>query len=219
MQKVLAKEARNGKYAGRVFHILRRVSIHEAFLFFTDEEHYTGKFAQSLDIFVREIDNVPLKSIEFHFERGDFQKWIRNIIGDNELASRFNCIEESMRGVELRKTIKKTVKERIDQLKHEMLLAQNRATRLEKTISFGRRMIFGIDLLKIDGEGEVICPKCREILSPNDPAGMTYEVLDSINSEDGALVEAFLQCKRCGSIIRLHGFAMLREIEHSNLLS
>jgi RNase P subunit RPR2 len=63
-----------------------------------------------------------------------------------------------------------------------------------------------------------MCPKCREILSPNDTLEMTYEVLDSTSSKDGVLAEAFLRCNKCGSIIRLHGFAVLKEAESFNLL-
>jgi hypothetical protein len=56
--------------------LLRKVSIPDAFLFFTDAEHYTGDFAISLTELAEKLDRVPFKSIEFHFQRGDFEKWV-----------------------------------------------------------------------------------------------------------------------------------------------
>jgi len=216
--KTIPKELDNEIDASLASHVLRRISVPESFRFFTEVEHYTRKFTPSLTSFLNEIDNVPLESIEFHFERGDFQKWIKSIVGDEELALRLSGIKKSLRGDELKKAIQEVTKERVDQLKHEMWLSQRRATRLEKTNFFGQRVIFGIDLSKIEGEGEVMCPKCKEILSPDDPIGMTYEVFGSADSEDGTLAEAFIKCNKCDSIIRLHGFEMLKEAEQPDPL-
>jgi hypothetical protein len=150
MQRTLMKETVNAKCAGQAFHILRRVSIPESFLFFTEVGQYTGKFAPSLDGLLKEIENAPLKSIQFHFKRGDFQKWIRNIVEDDDLALRINSLKPGTRGNKLRRSIQNIVKERVNELKREMWLVQHEATRLERTNLFGQRMMFGIDLSKIE---------------------------------------------------------------------
>jgi hypothetical protein len=216
MQKSVIKIRENEKYASLPSHILRKVSIPESFLFFYKSDHYTGKFSPSITSFLNEIENIPLKSLEFHFRRGDFQIWIKNTIGDDELASRIDNIKENVQGDDLRKTILDVLKGRINELRHEMWTVQRRAMKLERIIFSKQGIVFGIDISKIDGEGEFMCPRCKEILSPEDPVGFTYEILDSNLSEDGTLKEASIQCVKCGSIIRLHGFELLsksKEIE------
>ena len=97
--------------------ILRTVSVQEAFLFFTDVGQYTGEFAQSLESFYEKMSNVPLKSLDFHQKRGDFEKWIREIFGDAYLANRIGKINMSTKGEKLRARLKGTVKKRLNQLK------------------------------------------------------------------------------------------------------
>lgn len=60
--------------------ILRTVSTTEAFHFFTDVGQYQGEFAASLADFAEKLKTVPLSSIEFHFKRGDFERWIREML-------------------------------------------------------------------------------------------------------------------------------------------
>ncbi|MGQ9461222.1 MAG: DUF5752 family protein [Candidatus Bathyarchaeaceae archaeon] len=97
--------------------ILRTVPIPEAFLFFTDIGQYTGEFAPSLSDFCEKLKTTPLKSIEFHFKRRDFERWVRETLGDEYLANRISKIDRSAQGEELRKTIQGIVKNRLNQLK------------------------------------------------------------------------------------------------------
>jgi hypothetical protein len=76
--------------------ILRTVSITEAFHFFTDFGQDTGKSATSLADFSEKLKVVPLKSIEFHFGRGDFERWLREALGDEYLAREIGKIEKSV---------------------------------------------------------------------------------------------------------------------------
>jgi hypothetical protein len=46
-----------------------------------------------LEEFADALQYVCSEAIVFHFERGDFQKWIRDIIGDAELAQRIDEIK------------------------------------------------------------------------------------------------------------------------------
>ena len=97
--------------------IIRTVPICEAFLFFKDIGQYEGEFAPSLPDFCEKLKTIPLKSIEFHFKRGDFERWTRDTLGDEYLTKRISKIERSAQGEELRTTIQSIVKRRLDQLK------------------------------------------------------------------------------------------------------
>ena len=96
--------------------ILRTVPYPEAFLFFTDIGQYIDELASSLNDFCEKLKKVPLKSVEFHFERGDFEKWIRKTVGDENLANMINKIGKSTQGEELRTTIQRMVERRLSQL-------------------------------------------------------------------------------------------------------
>jgi hypothetical protein len=55
----------------------------------------------------------------FHFQRQDFQKWLKNVVGDEELAKRIDQIREWpawSSDENLRKELFKTVKSRIGEL-------------------------------------------------------------------------------------------------------
>ena len=101
--------------------ILRTVSITEAFHFFTDIGQYNGKSAASLVDFSEKLKTVPLKSIEFHFKRGDFERWTRETLGDEYLANEIDRINKSVHGEALRTAIQETVESRLDSLKQLML--------------------------------------------------------------------------------------------------
>jgi len=109
-----AKSRINRELASR---ILRTFPIPEAFLFFTDIGQYNGEFAPSLADLCEKLKKTPLKSIEFHFKRGDFERWIRETLGDEHLANGISKIDRSTQGEELRTTIQRIVKKRLDQLK------------------------------------------------------------------------------------------------------
>jgi hypothetical protein len=102
---------------GSVSEMLRTVSIKEAFYFFTGIGQYSGKSATSLVDFSEKLKTVPLKSIEFHFERGDFERWIRETLGDAYLAIGISKIDKSVQGEALRTGIQKTVESRLYYLK------------------------------------------------------------------------------------------------------
>jgi alpha-amylase len=96
--------------------ILAAVPPPEAFLFFTDIGGYTGELAACLSDFCDKLKIIPAESIQFHHERGDFGKWIRETLGDEYLAERISRIK-STQTEELRKKIERIVKRRLDQLK------------------------------------------------------------------------------------------------------
>ena len=66
--------------------ILRTVHSHEGFWFYKAPGEFTGKNATSLKDFAEMLQLVDVQSINFHFSRGDFRRWIQIIIGDFKLA-------------------------------------------------------------------------------------------------------------------------------------
>jgi len=97
--------------------ILRIVPANNAFYFFTDIGQYTNRCSTCLADFCNAIRTIDAKSVEFHFKRGDFAIWIRETLGDNELANEINKVSKTIQGEELRTTIHQTVDARLTKLK------------------------------------------------------------------------------------------------------
>lgn len=97
--------------------ILRKIPHNNAFFFFTGIGQYTGKFATSLSDFCEKIKTADLKSVNFHFQRQDFEEWIRTTIEDSDLANELNEIKKSVGGEELRLRIYQVVEKRLEELK------------------------------------------------------------------------------------------------------
>ena len=103
--------------------ILSNVPSEKAFFFFTAEGVYTKVSAISLEDFAAKLGSIDAGSILFHYPRGDFQAWIRDIVKDNVLASRMCFIERGISGEMLRQELLKMVQARITELnsvKHEV---------------------------------------------------------------------------------------------------
>jgi predicted RNA-binding Zn-ribbon protein involved in translation (DUF1610 family) len=64
---------------------------------------------------------------------------------------------------------------------------------------------FLVDLTKIDGDGSFPCPKCGNVISPEDESEKTYKIVNTRVVND-QLVELIVECTSCGSTIRLTGF-------------
>lgn len=100
--------------------ILRRVPEQEGFHFYLAIGEPTGETAVSLADFVNKIETVDVRSINFHFHRKDFEKWIRGAIGDAELALRVGRIDKTRLSIQaemLRNEIIRVVKTRLNELK------------------------------------------------------------------------------------------------------
>ena len=87
------------------------------FRFFTAIGNYTEIAAISLDEFTAKLHIVPAESVQFHFERGDFQKWIKGTIKDWKLAERINGIVQGGSPEKLRKEILEIMQKRITELR------------------------------------------------------------------------------------------------------
>jgi hypothetical protein len=100
--------------------ILRNVTEQEGFRFYLGMGEPTGETAVSLADFAEKLDNVDVRSVNFHYPRKDFEKWIIDVIGDAELASRLSMVSNihtGIKGEALRNHIIRIVKVRLSEIK------------------------------------------------------------------------------------------------------
>ena len=71
---------------------------------------------------------------------------------------------------------------------------------------------YKLDLAKIEGSGELPCPKCGTKLSPEDQTEVTYSIKE-IKTRRDRLEELVIQCHTCESLIHLAGFKLLDALE------
>lgn len=91
-----------------------KVPREKAFYFFTSIGNYTGENAASLKEFMEKINMVNIKSLEFHLQRGDFEKWISEVLQDSELAAEVRKLQKLvLSGDVLRNQLFSTVSRRI----------------------------------------------------------------------------------------------------------
>jgi transcription initiation factor IIE alpha subunit len=50
---------------------------------------------------------------------------------------------------------------------------------------------------EVDSEGKFRCPKCNNVISPDDFSNMTYEILEAIMDKRNELVKIVVQCLVC----------------------
>ncbi len=100
--------------------ILRTVPFEQGFHFNAEKGVYTGITATSLTDFYMKLGTVDVNSVLFHYPRGDFQKWIQEILGDKEFSDKLCFIESNLSGENLRKELSKMVEKRITELKTQM---------------------------------------------------------------------------------------------------
>ena len=100
--------------------ILRKVTVEEGFRFFREIGDYTGKVAMSLEDFAVDLRTMDLRSIEFHVQREDFEKWILNVLNDEELAKSLSQIRMGLQGEKLRNELIMVVTKRVDDLQKRL---------------------------------------------------------------------------------------------------
>jgi hypothetical protein len=59
---------------------------------------------------------LDIQLIRFHFERGDFQKWLRTTIGDEELARGIDNLNKTEPDESMRQKLAGIVQKRISEL-------------------------------------------------------------------------------------------------------
>jgi hypothetical protein len=71
---------------------------------------------------------------------------------------------------------------------------------------------YKLDLTKIEGKGSFSCPRCGNIISPDDTKEKTYCSLEPKVNSHGQLEELIISCNTCKSHIHLTGFSLLEEL-------
>ncbi|MBN1357437.1 hypothetical protein JW988_01585 [Candidatus Bathyarchaeota archaeon] len=99
--------------------ILRNVKEQEGFHFYIAIGEPTGITAVSLADFAEKMADLDVRSVNFHYPRRDFEKWILEVIGDSKLASSINMISRmhiGIKGEALRNQIIRVVKVRLSEI-------------------------------------------------------------------------------------------------------
>jgi alpha-amylase len=98
--------------------LLRHLPSGMGFTFSYEFARSSDLTVHSLDEFVSGLKKVDVSSIMFHMERQDFERWLRFVVGDSDLADQITKITtKKMNGETLRKKILVATKKRIRQLK------------------------------------------------------------------------------------------------------
>jgi hypothetical protein len=70
---------------------------------------------------------------------------------------------------------------------------------------------YEIDLNRIQGDGNFLCPSCGITISPEDETEEVYSILEPI-IRDNILEEVIIQCNRCANRIQVTGFSKLYSV-------
>lgn len=92
--------------------ILTKTSHEKAFHFYVAMHKPLNVFACGLKDFSEKIETVDMASLEFHLQRGDFEKWFATI-GDAELAKKMALLKATgIKGNSLRTKLKEIIDNR-----------------------------------------------------------------------------------------------------------
>jgi hypothetical protein len=97
--------------------ILSSVPKGKGFYFYSDFSRYTGENATNLITFAEKLETINSDSVKFHFQRNDYQNWIKTTVGDDVLAEQISHISPQLPVEGLRMELVKTVQTRIAHLK------------------------------------------------------------------------------------------------------
>jgi hypothetical protein len=101
---------------GKADEILASLPMEKSFHFYTDIGKPLNIHAISLQDFCDKISKIDQASIEFHFNRGDFEAWFAGL-GDVELARKVTLLREKrIFGEELQKRLYEITKNRCEEL-------------------------------------------------------------------------------------------------------
>jgi DNA-binding Lrp family transcriptional regulator len=99
--------AEKGKAALKAF---TPVPNEKGFLFYSDIDKPLGLTALTMEEFYRLIKQVASGSLEFHLNRGDFEKWLSEVFNDMMIASEIERIRTTgLKGEDLRKELSNAI--------------------------------------------------------------------------------------------------------------
>ena len=70
---------------------------------------------------------------------------------------------------------------------------------------------YKVDLTEIDGNGDFPCPRCGNVISPDETTEETYCIIEPKVNGRG-LEEVVISCNKCNSHIHLTGFSLLEKL-------
>lgn len=83
----------------------------------TGPDKYTHMSACSLSDFADKVKKVDAKSLEFHVQRGDIARWLKDVLGETELSKEVERLKSSsISGEALRNRVVRLVDNRIQSL-------------------------------------------------------------------------------------------------------
>jgi hypothetical protein len=68
-------------------------------------------------------------------------------------------------------------------------------------------LVYTIDLVKLEGKGDFLCPCCGAMISPDDETENIYSVLEAKVRND-KLENLLIQCINCSNKILITGFSV-----------
>ena len=80
----------------------KEVGVEKGFHFYEDLDQPLHQVAVSLKDFLEKVKEVSVTSIEFHQNRGDFARWIRDALGAVSLADSVEIVKETGEGLRKR---------------------------------------------------------------------------------------------------------------------
>jgi alpha-amylase len=99
--------------------LLRRLPAGMGFTFSYDFVRSSGLSVHNLQDFCSALKTIDVSSIEYHIERGDFERWVSQVVGDNKLANdlaNINSSKRKLKGEILRKKVLSLTEKRLKQL-------------------------------------------------------------------------------------------------------
>jgi len=114
--KSIRREIQNLERASKEMDVKMRREVlkpKEGFYFYASVGKPLNEVALSLQDFTEKVKTIPLDSVEFHQTRGDFSKWIRNILGDAQLADAIEKV--GGKGEELRNRVIDALNQRLSE--------------------------------------------------------------------------------------------------------
>jgi alpha-amylase len=112
--------------------LLRRLPTGMGFTFSYDFARSSSLTVHSLDEFYSALKTIKVSSIQYHIERGDFERWLSQVVGDDELAdqiAKVNSSKRKLKGEALRRRIIAITERRLKELKK---ITDEESTRLKK---------------------------------------------------------------------------------------
>jgi hypothetical protein len=87
------------------------------FYFHDESGRYLGRAAANLWEFREALSNLPAGSLQYHLRRGDFERWLQDVLHDDELARRVHKIgSRNLEGAAMRQALLGAVIERYEEL-------------------------------------------------------------------------------------------------------